>query len=73
MLVLTDTLQQDIYIHCLHMGGVHIERGGYITNGQTFAESLMVERDIEWIVRAHKKKSKLERSMTKLWMARSMC
>ncbi len=38
------------------MGGVHIERGGYITNGKTFAESLMVERDIEWIVRAHTKK-----------------
>lgn len=35
------------------MGGVHIERGGYITNGKTFAESLMVERDIEWITRAH--------------------
>lgn len=38
------------------MGGVHIKRGGYITNGKTFAESLMVERDIEWIVRAHTKK-----------------
>ncbi|NBY68599.1 MAG: NAD(P)/FAD-dependent oxidoreductase [Betaproteobacteria bacterium] len=38
------------------MGGVHIERGGYITNGKTFAESLMVERDIEWVVRAHTKK-----------------
>jgi sulfide:quinone oxidoreductase len=38
------------------MGGVHIERGGYITNGKTFAESLMVERDIEWITRAHVKK-----------------
>ena len=37
------------------MGGVHIERGGYITNGKTFAESLMVERDIEWITRAHVK------------------
>jgi len=35
------------------MGGVHIKRGGYITNGKTFAESLMVERDIEWITRAH--------------------
>lgn len=35
------------------MGGVHIERGGYLTNGKTFTESLMVERDIEWIVRAH--------------------
>lgn len=38
------------------MGGLHIERGGYITNGKTFAESLMVERGIEWITRAHVKK-----------------
>ncbi|WP_374489404.1 NAD(P)/FAD-dependent oxidoreductase [Zoogloea sp.] len=35
------------------MGGVHIKRGGYITNGKTFSESLMVERDIQWITRAH--------------------
>ncbi len=35
------------------MGGVHIKRGGYITNGKIFAESLMVERGIEWITRAH--------------------
>ena len=38
------------------MGGVHIQRGGYITNGKTFAESLMVERGIEWIIRAHVRK-----------------
>ncbi|PJA33362.1 MAG: sulfide:quinone reductase, partial [Zetaproteobacteria bacterium CG_4_9_14_3_um_filter_53_7] len=38
------------------MGGVHIKRGGYVTNGKTFAESLMVERGIEWITRAHVKK-----------------
>lgn len=38
------------------MGGVHLHRGGYITNGKTFAESLMVERGIEWIIRAHVKK-----------------
>ena len=38
------------------MGGVHIKRGGYITNGKTFAESLMVERGIERITRAHVKK-----------------
>ena len=38
------------------MGGVHIKRGGYITNGKTFAESLMVERGIEWITRAAVKK-----------------
>ncbi|MEE9322478.1 MAG: FAD-dependent oxidoreductase [Granulosicoccus sp.] len=35
------------------MGGVHISRGGYVTNGKVFAESLMVERDIQWITRAH--------------------
>lgn len=35
------------------MGGVHIKRGGYMTNGKVFAESLMVERNLEWITRAH--------------------
>lgn len=35
------------------MGGVHIPRGGYFTNGKVFAESLMVERGVEWITRAH--------------------
>ena len=35
------------------MGGVHITRGGYLTNGKVFAESLMVERGMEWITRAH--------------------
>ena len=35
------------------MGGVHIKRGGYITNGKLFAESMMVERGMEWITRAH--------------------
>jgi len=38
------------------MGGVHITRGGYVTNGKVFAESLMVERGMEWIVRAAVKK-----------------
>ncbi|TCJ13852.1 NAD(P)/FAD-dependent oxidoreductase [Parasulfuritortus cantonensis] len=38
------------------MGGVNVKRGGYIANGKTFAESLMVERGIEWIIRAHVKK-----------------
>ena len=31
------------------MGGVHLKRGGYVTNGKTFAESLMVERDLDAI------------------------
>jgi sulfide:quinone oxidoreductase len=35
------------------MGGVHINRGGYVTSGKIFVESLMVERGIEWEVRAH--------------------
>lgn len=34
------------------MGGVHITRGGYVTNGKVFAESLMVERGVSWITRA---------------------
>ncbi|MCW8932559.1 MAG: FAD-dependent oxidoreductase [Gammaproteobacteria bacterium] len=35
------------------MGGIHLTRGGYITNGKVFSESLMVERGMEWITRAH--------------------
>jgi sulfide:quinone oxidoreductase len=38
------------------MGGSHVTRGGYVTNAKVFAESLMVERDVEWIVRAAVKK-----------------
>ena len=34
------------------MGGVHLTRGGYVTNAKVFAESLMVERGISWITRA---------------------
>lgn len=35
------------------MGGMHLRRGGYITNAKVFTESLMAERGIEWITRAH--------------------
>ncbi len=35
------------------MGGVSIRRGGYITNAKIFSESLMAERGIDWITRAH--------------------
>lgn len=35
------------------MGGLHIKRGGYITNGKVFTESIMAERGIEWITQAH--------------------
>jgi len=38
------------------MGGMHLKRGGYLTNGKVFAESLMVERGIEWITRSHTEK-----------------
>ena len=34
------------------MGGSQVARGGYVTNAKVFAESLMVERGVEWIVRA---------------------
>ena len=33
--------------------GVHIRRGGYVTPGKIFAESLFAERGIEWITKAH--------------------
>lgn len=37
------------------MGGMFIERGGYVTHSRTFTESLFTERGIEWITRAHVK------------------
>jgi len=38
------------------MGGIHLKKGGYITNSKVFTESLMSERGIIWITRAHVKK-----------------
>lgn len=35
------------------VGGMHIKRGGYITNGKIFTESLFTERGLRWITRAH--------------------
>ncbi len=38
------------------VGGVHMRRGGYRVHSKTFAESLYVERGIEWITGAHVQK-----------------
>ena len=35
------------------VGGIHFKRGGYITSGKVFTESLFTERDVKWIKRAH--------------------
>jgi len=35
------------------MGGMHLKRGGYVIPSRMFAESLFVERGVEWINRAH--------------------
>lgn len=35
------------------MGGMHLKRGGYITNSKIFTESIMAEREIKWIIRSH--------------------
>jgi sulfide:quinone oxidoreductase len=35
------------------MGGMHLKRGGYLTPGRLFMESLFAERGIQWITRAH--------------------
>ncbi|HQU72349.1 MAG TPA: FAD-dependent oxidoreductase, partial [Calditrichia bacterium] len=37
------------------IGGMHIQRGGYITHSRIFAESLFTERGLRWITRAHVK------------------
>ena len=38
------------------MGGIHLKKGGYVTNSKVFTESLMSERGIIWITRTHVKK-----------------
>ncbi len=35
------------------MGGAHIKQGGHITSTKVFTESLMAERGVRWIKRAH--------------------
>jgi sulfide:quinone oxidoreductase len=35
------------------MGGMHIKRGGYVTHSKVFTESIMAERDVEWVLRSH--------------------
>ena len=35
------------------VGGLYLKRGGYVTPSRLFAESLFVERGVEWINRAH--------------------
>jgi len=35
------------------IGGLHIKRGGYAASSKIFAESLYVERGVDWIIGAH--------------------
>jgi sulfide:quinone oxidoreductase len=35
------------------VGGLHLKMGGYVTPSRVFAESLFVERGVEWITGAH--------------------
>ena len=43
------------------VGGMHIKRGGYVTSGKVFAESLYSERAVKWIIRAHVNKVEKDR------------
>jgi sulfide:quinone oxidoreductase len=43
------------------VGGMHIKRGGYVTSGKVFTESLYTERSIHWITRAHVNKVEADR------------
>ncbi len=38
------------------VGGMYFQRGGYVVHSRTFAESLFVERGIQWITGAHVQK-----------------
>ena len=46
-------LSNEYEVGDLGIGGVLITRGGYVTSGKVFVESLMADRGIEWITRAH--------------------
>jgi sulfide:quinone oxidoreductase len=35
------------------VGGLQLENGGFVTPSRVFAESLFVERDVDWIIGAH--------------------
>lgn len=35
------------------VGGLHLKNGGFVTPSKVFAESLFVERDVNWITGAH--------------------
>jgi sulfide:quinone oxidoreductase len=35
------------------MGGMHVQRGGYITPSKIFTESLFAERGLRWLTRTH--------------------
>jgi sulfide:quinone oxidoreductase len=45
------------------MGGMLVQRGGYITHSRVFTESLFTERHVEWITGAHVTEVK-EKSLT---------
>ncbi|WP_295455003.1 FAD-dependent oxidoreductase [uncultured Thiodictyon sp.] len=46
-------LSNEYEVGDLGIGGTLMKRGGYVTSGKVFVESLMAERGIEWITRAH--------------------
>lgn len=43
------------------MGGAHIRRNGYVTPTNIFTESLLAERGINWIIRAHVQRLELQK------------
>ena len=52
------------------MGGMQFSRGGYITPSSMFNASLFAERGIDWITRAHPRRSSRVASTTRRWTAR---
>ncbi len=38
------------------MGGMHLDRGGYLTGSKIFTESIFAERGLKWITQAHTEK-----------------
>lgn len=46
-------ISNEAFLGDFGMGGMHIQRGGYVASSKVFAESLYAEREMDWIIGAH--------------------
>ena len=49
-------ISNEAFLGDFGIGGLHIKRGGYAASSKIFAESLFVERGVDWVIGAHTSK-----------------